>query len=45
MNIEQLRYFLSVAEHGSVNSVADRFFMTPQAISISFSYRFTMTLL
>jgi len=35
MNIEQLRYFLSVAEHGSVNSVADRFFMTPQAINAS----------
>lgn len=35
MNIDQLRYFLSVAEHGSVNSVADTFFMTPQAINAS----------
>lgn len=35
MNIEQLKYFLTVAEYGSVNSVADRFFMTPQAINAS----------
>lgn len=35
MNIEQLQYFISVAEHGSVNSVADAFFMTPQGINAS----------
>ena len=35
MHIEQLKYFLSVVEHGSVNSVADTFFMTPQAINAS----------
>ena len=35
MNIDQLKYFLSVVEHGSVNSVADTFFMTPQAINAS----------
>lgn len=35
MNIEQLKYFISVAEHGSVNSVADAFFMTPQGINAS----------
>ena len=35
MHIEQLKYFLSVVEHGSINSVADTFFMTPQAINAS----------
>ena len=35
MNIEQLRYFLAVVEHGSVISTADYFFMTPQAINAS----------
>ena len=35
MHIDQLRYFLAVANSGSVNSVADRFFMTPQAINAS----------
>jgi DNA-binding transcriptional LysR family regulator len=35
MHIEQLKYFLSVVEHGSVNSVANTFFMTPQAINAS----------
>ena len=35
MHIDQLRFFLAVANSGSVNSVADRFFMTPQAINAS----------
>lgn len=35
MNMDQLKYYLAVVEQGSVNSVADRFFMTPQAINAS----------
>ena len=35
MNIEQLRYFLQVVESGSVNTAAQKFYMTPQAINAS----------
>ena len=35
MHMDQLKYFLSVTEHGSVNAVANQFFMTPQAINAS----------
>jgi len=35
MNMEQLAYFLHVAESGSINSAAQKFYMTQQAISAS----------
>lgn len=35
MNIEQLHYFLHVAESGSINSTAQKFYLTQQAVSAS----------
>lgn len=35
MNIEQLHYFLHVAESGSINATAQKFYLTQQAVSAS----------